>query len=101
MFVGLLREGWIQKLVSSARHPFGQWKVFWLELLQDGKMSWFETAAKRKADFRRAPAPPLVVPPPGPAGCTNLLRARTCTSDHSTTSCATKRNQTLDRITET
>lgn len=54
MFVGLAREGWIQKLVSSARHPFGQWKVFWLELLQDGKLTWFETAAKRKADFRRA-----------------------------------------------
>lgn len=56
MFVCLMREGWIQKLVASARHPFGQWKVFWLELLQDGKLSWFDTPAKRKTDFRRVPS---------------------------------------------
>ena len=52
MFVPLAREGWIQKLVASALHPFGQWRVFWLELLQDGKLSWFDTAAKTRCDFR-------------------------------------------------
>ena len=53
MFVPLAREGWLQKLVATKLHPFGQWKVFWVELLEDGKLSWFDGAAKRKADFRR------------------------------------------------
>ena len=55
MFVPLAREGWLQKLVATKLHPFGVWKVFWVELLEDGKLSWFDAAAKRKADFRRGP----------------------------------------------
>lgn len=54
MFVALAREGWVQKLVSTPRHPIGTWHVFWLELLQDGKLTWFDAAAKKKADFRWA-----------------------------------------------
>ena len=26
--------------------------MFWVELLEDGKLSWFDGAAKRRADFR-------------------------------------------------
>jgi hypothetical protein len=55
MFVPLAREGWLQKLVATKLHPFGVWKVFWVELLEDGKLSWFDAAAKRKADFRCGP----------------------------------------------
>ena len=55
MFVPLAREGWLQKLVATKLHPFGVWKVFWVELLEDGKLSWFDAAAKRKADFRQIP----------------------------------------------
>ena len=54
MFVPLAREGWLQKLVATKLHPFGVWKVFWVELLEDGKLSWFDGAAKRRTDFRRA-----------------------------------------------
>lgn len=54
MFVPLAREGWLQKLVASAAHPFGRWTVVWAELLEDGKLSWFDSARKRKADFRHA-----------------------------------------------
>ena len=53
MFVPLAREGWLQKLVATKLHPFGVWKVFWVELLEDGKLSWFDGAAKRRADFRQ------------------------------------------------
>lgn len=52
MFVPLAREGWLQKLVVSAAHPFGRWTVVWAELLEDGKLSWFDSPRKRKADFR-------------------------------------------------
>ncbi len=52
MFVPLAREGWLQKLVASPGHPFGQWRVLWVELLEDGKLSWFDSSRKRKADFR-------------------------------------------------
>lgn len=30
-------------------------QVFWVELLEDGKLSWFDAANKRKADFRCEP----------------------------------------------
>ena len=52
MFVPLAREGWLQKLVASPGHPFGQWRVLWAELLEDGKLSWFDSSRKRKSDFR-------------------------------------------------
>lgn len=52
MFVPLAREGWLQKLVASPGHPFGQWRVLWVELLEDGKLSWFDSSRKRKSDFR-------------------------------------------------
>jgi hypothetical protein len=55
MFVPLAREGWLQKLVASPGRPFGAWRVLWVELLEDGKLSWFDSARKRKSDFRRAP----------------------------------------------
>jgi hypothetical protein len=54
MFVPLAREGWLQKLVASPGHPFGQWRVLWVELLEDGKLSWFDSSRKRKSDFRQA-----------------------------------------------
>ena len=53
MFVPLAREGWLQKLVASPGRPFGAWRVLWVELLEDGKLSWFDSARKRKSDFRR------------------------------------------------
>jgi hypothetical protein len=52
MFVPLAREGWLQKLVASPGRPFGAWRVLWVELLEDGKLSWFDSARKRKSDFR-------------------------------------------------
>jgi hypothetical protein len=54
MFVPLAREGWLQKLVASPGRPFGAWRVLWVELLEDGKLSWFDSARKRKSDFRQA-----------------------------------------------
>ena len=61
MFVPLAREGWLQKLVASPGRPFGAWRVLWVELLEDGKLSWFDSARKRKSDFRRV-LPGLATP---------------------------------------
>ena len=72
MFVPLAREGWLQKLVASPAHPFGQWRVLWVELLEDGKLSWFDSPRKRRSEFRSPPhtccPPPFSLPhTPGPS----------------------------------
>ncbi|KAK9804882.1 hypothetical protein WJX72_010059 [[Myrmecia] bisecta] len=50
-FVSMVREGWLQRRARSslARR---KWKVYWCELLSDGQIIFYSSAAKQPAEMR-------------------------------------------------